>query len=132
MLQNRSRSATRARKATAPAAPEKYLFSLSLSELAEFDGRDPEKPIYLSLKGMIYDVSHRRDLYAPGGQMNEFAGKDVTRAFSMSSMGSRNKLKPTDFNADFQVMSDEQRETLENWVAFYDAAYKVVGTIRKE
>ncbi|KAJ3064628.1 hypothetical protein HDU99_004408, partial [Rhizoclosmatium hyalinum] len=75
MLQNRSRSATRARKATAPAAPEKYLFSLSLSELAEFDGRDPEKPIYLSLKGMIYDVSHRRDLYAPGGQMNEFAGK---------------------------------------------------------
>ncbi|ORY48455.1 cytochrome b5 [Rhizoclosmatium globosum] len=131
MLQNRSRSATEPERQQPPPHP-RNTSSPFPSELAEFDGRDPEKPIYLSLKGMIYDVSHRRDLYAPGGQMNEFAGKDVTRAFSMSSMGSRNKLKPTDFNADFQVMSDEQRETLENWVAFYDAAYKVVGTIRKE
>ena len=36
------------------------------SELANYDGQDPFRPILLSLRGKIYDVSSAKEMYGPG------------------------------------------------------------------
>lgn len=51
------------------------------ADLKEFDGTDPEKPIYLAINGTIYDVSNGRKHYGPGGGYHFFAGVDASRGF---------------------------------------------------
>lgn len=46
------------------------------SLLAQHDGTDPSKPIWLAIKGTVFDVSAKRAMYGPGAGYNVFAGKD--------------------------------------------------------
>lgn len=46
------------------------------SLLAQHDGSDPSKPIWLAIKGTVFDVSAKRAMYGPGAGYNVFAGKD--------------------------------------------------------
>jgi membrane-associated progesterone receptor component len=39
----------------------------TIDELKNFAGQDATTPIYLALKGKIYDVSRGRSFYGPGG-----------------------------------------------------------------
>ncbi|ORY48454.1 cytochrome b5 [Rhizoclosmatium globosum] len=94
------------------------------AELSEFNGTDPSKPIYLALKGQVYDVSSKPQLYGPEGQMHQFAGKDCSRVYGLSA-------RAEDFLVDYSSLNEQEMEALENWVSFYDLAYKVVGTLRK-
>lgn len=46
-------------------------------EIAQYDGTDKEKPIYLALDGYVYDVSPgREDYYNPGEVYHYLVGKD--------------------------------------------------------
>lgn len=54
---------------------------LTDTELLNYDGGHPSKPIYLALNGTIYDVSSARQTYGPGGSYHVFAGKDAARGF---------------------------------------------------
>ncbi|CAM9444620.1 unnamed protein product [Ectocarpus sp. 13 AM-2016] len=38
-----------------------------------------QRPIYIALKGEVYDASEGRHLYGPGGEYSEFAGHDISR-----------------------------------------------------
>ena len=69
---------------TNPAALTQYFkgsVNLTPTELALYDGSDPNKPIYLAINGTIFDVSAGRHTYGPGGSYAVFAGRDATRAF---------------------------------------------------
>ncbi|KAI5361390.1 Putative cytochrome b5-like heme/steroid binding domain-containing protein [Septoria linicola] len=65
----------------AAAAETSSLISLTEADLKEFDGTDPDKPIYLGINGTIFDVSASPAFYGPGGHYNHFVGKDATRAW---------------------------------------------------
>jgi hypothetical protein len=39
---------------------------ITIDELAKFDGTDPFKPIYVSLRGTVYDVTKSREFYGRG------------------------------------------------------------------
>jgi len=54
---------------------------LTEEELKAFDGTDTEKPIYLGINGIIFDVSSSPAFYGPGGHYHHFVGKDATRAW---------------------------------------------------
>ncbi|GJN74468.1 cytochrome b5-like Heme/Steroid binding domain-containing protein [Purpureocillium lilacinum] len=54
---------------------------LTPEQLAQYDGSDPEKPLYLAINGTIYDVSNGRRMYGPGGSYSVFAGCDAARAY---------------------------------------------------
>lgn len=52
--------------------------SLTLTELAQYNGNDPAKPIYLVFQGNIYDVTSGKEFYQPGGSYHYLAGADST------------------------------------------------------
>lgn len=61
--------------------PQQPARPITVAELAQYDGKGIDKPIYLSIKGDVYDVSQKRYLYGPGGGYSFFAGRDASRAF---------------------------------------------------
>ncbi len=60
------------------ATAETQLPTMTLSQLKEFDGTDPNKPIYLAMDGKIYDVSAGREYYEPIGSYHMLAGTDAS------------------------------------------------------
>ncbi len=49
------------------------------SQLAQYDGSDPSKPIYVAIKGRVYDVTPKKEMYGKGAGYNVFAGKDASK-----------------------------------------------------
>ncbi len=99
--------------------------SFSAEELARHDDRNPQLPLLLAVRGVVFDVSSGRDFYGPEHKYHGLAGKDASRAMGMWS------LAETDLNDDCDAMTAEQ------WTAFnevfletYVKQYPVVGHLR--
>nr|GAT55727.1 cytochrome B5 [Mycena chlorophos] len=95
----------------------------TLAQLAEFSGSDPSKPIYISIKGTVFDVSRNTAVYGPGGSYALFAGKDASRGLGMSS------LKAEDAIPDYAGLADKDRKVLDDWHAFFEKRYNIVGKV---
>jgi len=95
----------------------------TLEELKAFDGSDTSKPVYVAIKGTVFDVSRKRDTYGPGGSYAVFAGKDGSRGLGLSS------LKPEDAVPDWSTLEEKDRKTLDDWHAFFTKRYHVVGRV---
>lgn len=72
---------------------------MTLEDLAQYDGGDPEKPVYLAIDGNVYDVSAGRHIYGPGGSYHYFAGVDASRGFVTGCFS-------TDRNGDLRGVED--------------------------
>ncbi|PWN43146.1 cytochrome b5 [Ceraceosorus guamensis] len=94
-------------------------------ELAKYDGKDENVPVYVAIKGQIFDVTPKREMYSPGKGYSIFAGKDASRALGMSS------LKAEDANADYSTLDEKQMKVLDDWVAYYTKRYNIVGKLVK-
>jgi predicted heme/steroid binding protein len=57
---------------------------LTMAELAQYDGQDTSKPLYISVRGKIYDVTAGKTFYGPGGQL-EIAGQQQSSVVALSS-----------------------------------------------
>jgi len=95
---------------------------ISLEELAAADGSDPEKPIYVAIKGVVFDVS-RNKAYQQGGSYSVFAGKDPSRALASSS------LKKEDCVPDWYDLQEEKKTVLNDWFKFFSKRYNIVGEV---
>jgi predicted heme/steroid binding protein len=72
----------------AAAAPQRKAAQIFLTpdELARFNGADKSLPVYVAIRGTIFDVSPRRDMYGTVGQgYNCLAGRDASRALGLFS-----------------------------------------------
>lgn len=96
---------------------------ITAEALANYDGSDPWKPIYLAVRGVVYDVSNGRDFYGPGGGYAVFAGKEVARALALMS------TDPGDCNDNLEGLTEEQLKTLEDWDRRFQSKYGVAGKI---
>lgn len=113
----------------------------TVQELAEFNGLTPGRPIYVAMKGLIFDgqspsppragsqlvVSAKKEMYGPGAGYNVslssrpfesdrsqvFAGKDGSRGLGRSS------LKPEDAVSDYSVLTAEELVVLNDWVKYF-------------
>ncbi|KAF9241859.1 cytochrome b5 [Melanogaster broomeanus] len=94
-----------------------------LSELAQYDGSDPSKPIYVSIKGDVFDVTRKQDVYGKGKSYNIFAGKDGSRGLGKSS------LKVEDAVPDYSVLPENEMKVLDDWHAFFSKRYNIVGRV---
>jgi len=64
--------------------------NFTAKQLRFFDGKvnestDETKPVYLSLAGVVFDVSKGRDFYGPGGPYEVFAGRECGVALAKMS-----------------------------------------------
>lgn len=55
------------RRAWRTYGPQTQLRDFTPVQLANFDGSDPSKPIYLAIDGDVYDVSSSARIYGPDG-----------------------------------------------------------------
>ncbi|KAG8904150.1 hypothetical protein FRB99_002167 [Tulasnella sp. 403] len=96
----------------------------TLLEISRFDGSNPSLPIYVSIKGTVFDVTSKRDVYGPpSGSYRVFAGKDASRAFGLSS------LKAEDAVPDWSTLEQKEKKTLDEWFTFFRKRYNVVGRV---
>ncbi|KAN0064651.1 hypothetical protein ACQY0O_002281 [Thecaphora frezii] len=96
----------------------------SLPELAFYNGRDPNKPVYIAILGDVYDVTAGRHIYGPGGSYEFFSGRDASRAYVTGCFKEH-------LTYDVRGFSDRQMKDLLNWKAFYDNSnkYHKVGRV---
>ncbi|KAN0109759.1 Cytochrome b5-like heme/steroid binding domain containing protein [Russula decolorans] len=92
-------------------------------QLKAYGGSDASKPIYVAIKGTVFDVSRKRETYGPGGSYAVLAGKDGSRALGLSS------LKPEDAVADWSTLEEKERKTLDDWHTFFTKRYNIVGRV---
>ncbi|GLB44980.1 putative cytochrome b5 family protein [Lyophyllum shimeji] len=92
-------------------------------ELKQYDGSNPSLPIYVAIKGTIFDVTHKRDVYGPGKSYSVFAGKDGSKGLGMSS------LDPAHAVADYSGLDEKDRKVLDDWHAFFSKRYNIVGRV---
>ncbi|KAJ3100984.1 hypothetical protein HDU97_001740 [Phlyctochytrium planicorne] len=86
---------------------------LTAAELAQYDGSDPTKPIYLAINGKIFDVSGAPNYYGKGGGYGFFSGKDATRAYITG-------MNETTISSYSPVRFEAQMNELNGWVEFYE------------
>ncbi|KAJ3131876.1 hypothetical protein HDU90_007705 [Geranomyces variabilis] len=97
--------------------------SFTPTELCAYDGTDPNAPVYLAIKGTVFDVSRNRSAYAPGASYSVFAGKDASRALGKSSLKKEDCVPETD------GMTEQELQTLDQWLTFYTKRYPIVGKV---
>ncbi|KIY71763.1 cytochrome b5 [Cylindrobasidium torrendii FP15055 ss-10] len=101
--------------------PSQHLFTET--QLAEFDGSRPGRPIYLAIDGEVYDVTNGR-AYQPGGSYNHFAGTDAARAFGTGCF-------QTHRTHDLRGLTEAELKGVNHWKEFYrdHKDYRKVGRV---
>ncbi|XP_062413391.1 neudesin [Pungitius pungitius] len=91
-------------------------------ELRRYDGSAEGHPIYMAVKGVVFDVTKGKEFYGLGAPYNALAGKDATRAVAKMS------LDPADLTSDPSGLTEEQLEALDTvFEETYKRKYPIVG-----
>ncbi|KAJ2694126.1 Dihydrodipicolinate synthase, partial [Coemansia spiralis] len=94
-----------------------------------YDGRDEATPVYIGVKGTVYDVSSGRAYYGPGGPYSTFAGRDASRGLAKASF---EKDVLTDLDDPIDDLSDldtPEQASLDEWAEFFADKYPAVGKL---
>lgn len=79
------------------------------------------QPVYLAVRGKVYDVTPGRNFYGPGGPYENFAGRDATRGLACQSFDEEMLTKDLDGPLDdCKDLSEEQLENLSGWIERFD------------
>ncbi|KAF9113669.1 hypothetical protein BGX27_001086 [Mortierella sp. AM989] len=97
---------------------------LTQKELELYDGTDPSKPIYLAVRGEVFDVTAGRPYYARGGGYGFFSGRDASRAYTTGCF-------ETHLTHDLRGLTPEQIADVDGWANFYrnHPKYFKIGTV---
>ncbi|KAM6567917.1 hypothetical protein CsatA_027045 [Cannabis sativa] len=109
-----------------PSKPSVQLGEITHQELSAYNGSDPNKPLLISIKGQIYDVSSSRMFYGPGGPYAMFTGKEASRALALLS------FKPQDMNGNLEDLGPDELQVLEDWEDKFIDKYPKVGKLVKQ
>ncbi|XP_017585087.1 PREDICTED: neudesin [Corvus brachyrhynchos] len=112
-LRRRSRLFLRA----APRSPQRS-FNSRPTPLPSREGQ----PIYLAVKGVVFDVTSGKEFYGKGAPYNALVGKDSTRGVAKMS------LDPADLTHDTTGLTEEELKSLDDiFNNVYKAKYPIVG-----
>ncbi|KAJ8775383.1 hypothetical protein K2173_023148 [Erythroxylum novogranatense] len=92
-------------------------------QLSHYNGSDASKPIYVAIKGRVFDVSTGKNFYGPGGSYSMFSGKDASRALAKMSKNEEDVCPSLD------GLSDKEIDVLTDWEKKFEAKYPVVGRV---
>ncbi|KFY28151.1 hypothetical protein V493_03077 [Pseudogymnoascus sp. VKM F-4281 (FW-2241)] len=87
-------------------------------------------PVYLAVRGRVFDVTSGRQFYGPGGPYENFAGRDASRGLAHGSFDE--DMLTSDLDGPLDTLSDlndEQKEALNGWEERFNEKYLVVGKL---
>ncbi|KAI4875311.1 hypothetical protein NFI96_022579 [Prochilodus magdalenae] len=91
-------------------------------DLRKYDGSEDGQPIYMAIKGVVFDVTSGKKFYGKGAAYNALVGKDSTRAVAKMS------LDPKDLTHDITGLTEKQLESLESvFSGTYKSKYPIIG-----
>ncbi|AWP16057.1 putative neudesin [Scophthalmus maximus] len=91
-------------------------------ELKRYDGRQEKQPIYMAVKGVVFDVTKGKEFYGKDAPYNALVGMDSTRAVAKMS------LDPADLTSDTTGLTEEQLKSLDSiFEGTYKSKYPIVG-----
>ena len=97
--------------------------------LLPYNGNDG-MPVYLAVRGRVFDVSGGRNFYGPGGPYENFAGRDASRGLALHSFDEEVLTKDLDGPLDDLAGLDaEALESLQGWEERFESKYLVVGRL---
>ena len=115
---------------TLPKGPPPVVFTTYTPRtLLRFNGENGA-PVFLAVKGKVYDVSPGRNFYGPGGPYENFAGRDATRGLACQSFD--DEMLTKDLEGPLDDCGDLDNDAIENlngWVERFDEKYLVVGKL---
>ncbi|KAK1783055.1 cytochrome b5-like heme/steroid binding domain-containing protein [Copromyces sp. CBS 386.78] len=97
--------------------------------LLPYNGQN-DMPVYLAVRGRVFDVTSGRNFYGPGGPYANFAGRDASRGLAHGSFDEDMLTK--DLDGPLDTLSDltkDQLEALQGWEERFDEKYLVVGKL---
>lgn len=115
---------------TLPRAPPPTVFrTFTPPELFPYNGQNG-MPVYLAVRGRIFDVTSGRNFYGPGGPYANFAGRDASRGLACGSFDEDMLTKDLDGPLDtLQDLDDEQLDAMRGWEERFSEKYLVVGKL---
>jgi len=106
------------------------LRNFTIKQLRHFNGTDDKdtdepKPVYVSVRGTVFDVSKGRDFYGPGGPYEMFAGRECGAALATMSF---DESLLDDLSACENLGMGDKSE-LENWLEKFEhyRCYPIMG-----
>lgn len=87
-------------------------------------------PVYLAVRGKVFDVTPGKNFYGPGGPYENFAGKDASRGLACGSFDDEMLTKDLQGPLDnLESLSQEELGALEDWENRFVEKYLVVGRL---
>lgn len=115
---------------TLPKAPPPDVFkTFTPPTLLPYNGQN-NMPVYLAVRGRVFDVTPGRNFYGPGGPYANFAGRDASRGLACGSFDV--EMLTEDLQAPLDTLSDlgdEEMEALKGWEERFEEKYRVVGRL---
>eukprot|EP00565_Helicotheca_tamesis_P003368 CAMPEP_0185729146 /NCGR_PEP_ID=MMETSP1171-20130828/4493_1 /TAXON_ID=374046 /ORGANISM="Helicotheca tamensis, Strain CCMP826" /LENGTH=290 /DNA_ID=CAMNT_0028397923 /DNA_START=136 /DNA_END=1008 /DNA_ORIENTATION=- len=106
--------------------------NFTLEQLKYFDGKldektEEEKPVYLSLNGIVFNVTKGRDFYGPDGPYEMFAGRECGVALAKMSFDETH----LDDIAGCSSLNFGEKTELDGWIEkfTYFRSYPVMGKL---
>ncbi|EEY20132.1 hypothetical protein ACHAQF_001866 [Verticillium nonalfalfae] len=115
---------------TLPREPPATVFrTFTPHTLLPFTGKD-NSPVYLAVRGRVFDVSSGRNFYGPEGPYANFAGRDASRGLACGSFDEDMLTKDLDGPLDtLEGLGAEEMEALQGWEERFESKYLVVGRL---
>ncbi|XP_022126981.1 membrane-associated progesterone receptor component 1 [Pieris rapae] len=111
-----------------PPRPElpKIRKDMTVAELRQYDGNQPDGRVLVAVNGWIFDVTRGRRFYGPGGPYAAFGGKDATRGLATFSVTSSDKEYD-----DLSDLNSMEMDSIKEWEAQFRENYDLVGKLLK-
>ncbi|CAD6503402.1 BgTH12-03067 [Blumeria graminis f. sp. triticale] len=113
-----------------PAPPTPTVFRTFIpATLLPYNGQN-DMPVYLAVRGQVYDVSRGRNFYGPGGPYENFAGRDASRGLAKGSFDEEVLTKDLEGPLDkLEDLDEDELEALQGWEERFKEKYLVVGRL---
>ena len=128
LIYTRLRPSKTATSLPTPPAPTVFK-TFTPPQLQPYNGTN-NMPVYLAVRGRVFDVSPGRNFYGPGGPYANFAGRDASRGLACGSFDE--EMLTEDLNGPLDRLEDlgaEEMEAMRGWEERFSEKYLVVGKL---
>jgi membrane-associated progesterone receptor component len=95
-----------------------------MTRLTDFHRQqDPSKPIYVSIRGKVYDFTSGHSFYGSGDAYAIFAGREASRALGKMSKDE------ADVSGDLFGLTEKELGVLADWETKFQAKYPIVSCL---